>query len=87
MLNLLFSVEPHSKEVTSKNIESNDPWFFSGKSFFDSDRTTRLFDIKSSHLGAIFPGKDRRRYSAKWEETFPGYVSQTTKMQDFVLTV
>jgi hypothetical protein len=27
------------------------------------------------------------RYSAKWEENFPGYVTQTTKMQDFVLTV
>ena len=81
-----FSVEPHSKEVTSKIIDSNDPWFFTGKSLFDSDRTTLLFDIKSSHLGTIFLGKDRRRYSAKWEETFPGYVTQTTKMQDLVLT-
>jgi hypothetical protein len=28
------SVEPHSKEVTSKSIDSNDPWTFSGKFLF-----------------------------------------------------
>jgi hypothetical protein len=53
----------------------------------DSDKTTLLFDIKPSSLGTIFPGTEERRYSAKWEENFPGYVTQTTKMQDFVLTV
>jgi hypothetical protein len=49
-----------------------------------------LFDIKPSSLGTIFPGTEGRRYSAKWEENFPGYATQTTKnfkMQDFVLTV
>lgn len=82
-----FSVEPHSKEVTSKSIDSNDPWTFSGKFLFDSDKATLLFDIKPSSLGTIFLGTEGRRYSAKWEENFPGYVTQTTKMQDFVLTV
>ena len=82
-----FSVEPHSKEVTSKSIDSNDPWTFSGKFLFDSDKATLLFDIKPSSLGTIFPGTEGRRYSAKWEENFPGYITQTTKMQDFVLTV
>jgi len=66
-----FSVEPHSKEVSNKSIGSNDPWFFSGKSLLDSDRTTLLFDIKSPHIGTIFPGTDRRRYSAKWDQKFP----------------
>ena len=66
-----FSVEPHSKEVTSKSIDSNDSWSFSGKSLFDSDRTTLLFDIKPSSLGTIFPGTEGRRYSAKWEGKFP----------------
>ena len=82
-----FSVEPHSKEVTSKSIDSNDPWTFSGKFVFDSDKATLLFDIKPSSLGTIFPGTEGRRYSARWEENFPGYITQTTKMQDFVLTV
>jgi hypothetical protein len=54
---------------------------------FDSDKTTLLFDIKPSSLGTIFPGTEGRRYSAKWEENFPGYITKTTKMQDFVLTV
>jgi hypothetical protein len=82
-----FSVEPHSKEVTMKSIDSNDHWTFSGKFLFDSDKTTLLFDIKPSSLGTIFSGTGGRRYSAKWEENFPGYITQTTKMQDFVLTV
>jgi hypothetical protein len=82
-----FSVEPHSKEVTSKSIDFNDPWTFSGKFLFDYNKTTLLFDIKPSSLGTIFPGTDGRRYSAKWEEHFPGYITQTTKKQDFVLTV
>ena len=57
---------------------------------FDSDKTTLLFDIKALSLDTIFPGTEGRRYSAKWQENFPGYVTQTTKnfkMQDFVLTV
>ena len=79
-----FSVEPHSKEVSNKSIGSNDPWFFSGKSLLDSDRTTLLFDIKSSLFsleqteGDILP--NGRKNSSD-------YVTQTTKMQDFVLTV
>ena len=81
------SVEPHSKEVTSKSIDSNDPWTFSGKFLFDSDKTTLLLDIKPSSLGTIFPGTEGRRYSAKWEENFPGYITQTTKMQNFALIV
>jgi hypothetical protein len=48
---------------------------------FDSDKATLLFDIKPSSLGTIFPGTEGRRYSAKWEENFPGYITQTTKMQ------
>ena len=85
-----FSVEPHSKEVTSKSIDSNDPWTFSGKLLYDSDKTALLFDIKPLSLETIFPGTEGRRYSAKWEEHFLGYVTQTTKnfkIQDFVLTV
>ena len=57
---------------------------------YDSDKTALLFDIKPLSLDTIFPGTEGRRYSAKWEENFPGYVTQTTKnfkMQDFVLTV
>ena len=54
---------------------------------FDSDKITLLFDIKPSSLGTIFPGTEGRRYSAKWEENFPGYITQTSKMQDCVLTV
>ena len=63
-----FSVEPHFKEVTSKSIDSNDPWTISGKFLFDYNKTTLLFDIKPSSLGTIFPGTEERRYSAKWEE-------------------
>ena len=61
-----FSVEPHSKEIISKSIESNDPWSFSGKSLFDSDTTTLLFDVKPSSLGTIVHGTEGMRYSAKW---------------------
>ena len=42
-----FSVKPHSKEVTSKSIDSNDHWYFSGKSVFDGDRTTVLKSCRS----------------------------------------
>ena len=45
--------------------------FFSGKSLFDSDRTTLLFDIKPSSLDTFFPGTEGRRYSTKWEGKFP----------------
>jgi hypothetical protein len=65
-----FSVEPHSKEVTSKSNNSNDSWSFSGKFLFDSNRTTLLFAIKPSILGTIFPNTEGRRYSAKWEGKF-----------------
>ena len=65
-----FSVEPHSKEVTSKSINSNDSWSFSGKFLFDSNRTALLFAIKPSSLGTIFPSTEGRRYSAKWEGKF-----------------
>ena len=50
-----FSVESHSKEVTSKSINSNDSWSFSGKFLFDSNGTTLLFTIKPSSLRTIFP--------------------------------
>ena len=68
-----FSVEPHSKEVPSKDIDSVTPVTIIGSFPVNpclTDRTTLLFDIKSSHLGTIFPGTDRR-YSAKWGDKFP----------------
>jgi hypothetical protein len=49
-----FSVEPHSKEVTSKSIDSNDPWTFSGKFLFDSDKATLLFDISFLSFDNVF---------------------------------
>ena len=44
-----FSVEPHSKEVTSKSIDSNDPWTFSGKSLFDSDKIKQRYYLILNH--------------------------------------
>ncbi|CAG2256831.1 unnamed protein product [Mytilus edulis] len=50
---------------------NSDPYYFSGKSLNDSDRTQLLFDIKMSSSTIVFPATDVRRYSSKWEEKFP----------------
>ncbi|CAG2203329.1 unnamed protein product [Mytilus edulis] len=62
----------HSESLLKQSDPTNsDPYYFSGKSLNDSDRTQLLFDIKMSSSKIVFPATDGRRYSSKWEEKFP----------------
>ncbi|CAC5419178.1 unnamed protein product [Mytilus coruscus] len=56
--------------LKQSDLTNSDPYYFSGKSLNDSDRTQLLFDIKMSSSKIVFPATDGRRYSSKWEEKF-----------------
>ncbi|CAC5376291.1 unnamed protein product [Mytilus coruscus] len=65
-VNFRFLVHKSSKKKSDPT--NSDPYYFSGESLNDSDRTQLLFDIKMSSSKIVFPAIDGRRYSSNYKE-------------------